>query len=163
MIVLKLDNATEQWFQISFPSKILLQPLLITALTESLAPENFRLNMTHRYNVSKLLEILVMRELVQTVHRQPYAVTVNTLMPGFGYSGLRRELEEQWGFWMMRRIFAWPTEVGSRTLVHALLAGREMHGECMMNGAVSPMSRLVRTAESKRAQERGLKGIEPET
>lgn len=111
-------------------------------------------NMNDRYPLSKLLEVLVVRELCQNEIRQPYPVTMNMLNPGFCHSSLTREVDEQWGWWLMKLVLARTTEVGSRTLVHAALAGKETHGKYMSNGVVAPTAPLVRSNEGKKAQER---------
>jgi len=111
-------------------------------------------NMDDRYNVSKLLEILALRELCQKHIPQPYPVTVNTLNPGFCHSGLAREIDNDWGMWAMKKVLARTTEVGGRTLVLSALAGKETHGEYMTDGVVAQTAPLVRSEDGKRAQER---------
>lgn len=111
-------------------------------------------NMVERYSMSKLLEVLVVRELCENEIRKPYPVIMNVLTPGFCHSGLTREMEGQWGMWLMKRVLAWPTEMGSRTLVHGTLAGKETHGKYLQDCVVSDPSSLVMSDEGKKAQER---------
>ena len=70
-----------------------------------------------RYPVSKLLEVLLVRELPPRL--QGSGVVLNMTAPGFCRSNLRRE-----------------TEKGSRSLVAAISAGLESHGKYFNDGAV---------------------------
>ncbi|KAF1355426.1 putative short-chain dehydrogenase [Delphinella strobiligena] len=116
-------------------------------------------NMNDRYNVSKMLDVLTVRELCQKIIPQPYPVTLNTVNPGFCNSSLAREMEGNWGMWLMKKILARSTEVGSRTLVIAALAGRETHGEYLSDGVIAETAPLVRSEEGKRAQARVWKEL----
>jgi retinol dehydrogenase-12 len=85
--------------------------------------------MTDRYNVSKLLEVYICRELVKEyMSSSDYPVVLNFMNPGLCKSELGRE-----NAIVMRIIWfifrARTSEVGSRTLVHAASAGTESHGE----------------------------------
>lgn len=142
-------------FYTDFPERN-AQPSIFAHLNDEAAA-----NMADRYNVSKLLEVLVVRALSHHMDSigRPYPITLNTLTPGFCHSSLVgvRESEGTWRVWgirLMKRLLARTTEVGSRTLVHAGLAGRETHGEYMADGVVAPTSPFVRSEEGKRAQER---------
>lgn len=95
-----------------------------------------------RYAVTKLLEILVVRELasISTLSEKP-RVIINCLTPGGCHSDFGRE----WGgwlkaaaMWVAKLLVARTTEVGSRTLVAAAEAGEESHGEYMANARVEP-------------------------
>ena len=82
-----------------------------------------------RYPTSKLLEVLLIRELVARMPAHS-RVVVNMLNPGFCHSQLGRD--SSWGtrlaLSLMRSIFAWSTEVGSRTLVAGAAGGAEPRG-----------------------------------
>lgn len=119
-----------------------------------------------RYPVSKLLQVLLLRELAETLGRD-YPVIVNCVNPGFCHSSLTRDFAPiaYIGKIAMR---ARSTEVGSRTLVHAASAGRESYGEYLSNCEVALVGNFVRTAEGKKVQEMvwrevmgRLEGIEP--
>jgi NAD(P)-dependent dehydrogenase (short-subunit alcohol dehydrogenase family) len=81
-------------------------------------------SMFDRYNVSKLLEVFAVREIVRTAAPSGYPVIVNFVNPGFCYSDLaRRENALLVGIFQLL-LHARSTEVGSRTLVHAASAAR---------------------------------------
>lgn len=126
------------------------QPSIFDSLND---PETA--DMEDRYPVSKLLEVLVCRELAQKPMSAPdYPVVLNCLNPGLCHSGLAHEIDQEWSMWIMKRLLARTTEMGSRTLVHAALAGKETHGEYMSDGFVAKPSAFVRSDEGKKAQER---------
>lgn len=95
-----------------------------------------------RYGVTKLLEVLAVRELASiiTLSDKP-RVIVNCLTPGSCHSDFGRERSS----WFKSALFAVAqffisrtTEVGSRTLVAGAEAGEESHGEYMADGKVEP-------------------------
>jgi hypothetical protein len=59
-----------------------------------------------------------------------------------------------WGLWLMKLLLARTTEVGSRTLVHAGLAGSDTHGEYQSDCKSEPCIAWVRTPEGHKIQER---------
>lgn len=97
---------------------------------------------TFRYGVSKLLEVLLVRKLVAVTHPvgRPLKVIVNTLNPCMCDTGIAHELEGfKDVFWrILLKIFARTPEVGSRTLMAAVEAGEESHGQYMENGGIHP-------------------------
>ncbi|KAK3723676.1 hypothetical protein LTR37_001557 [Vermiconidia calcicola] len=115
-------------------------------------------NMSERYPTSKLLEVLVVREIAPKLH----GVTLNMLNPGLCHSELSRDsgmMLEVIKFFLARS-----TEVGSRTLVAGAMAGEESHGTYMSDGIVADehLSPFVRSEEGKKAQEKvwtELKGV----
>ncbi|EEQ86444.1 hypothetical protein RJZ56_005759 [Blastomyces dermatitidis] len=109
------------------------------------------LNMKERYEVSKLLEILVVREIAPKLADS--GVILNLINPGFCQSGLMREFH-----WlvlviktMLTHIMVRTTEVGSRTLVAAAAEGDESHGTYMVDGKVSNrhLSAFVKSEDGK--------------
>lgn len=101
-----------------------------------------------RYQVSKLLEVLVMRQIAPRIKG---GVTLNMLNPGLCHSELSRE--SGLGLAVMKFFLARSTEVGSRTLVAAGLAGEESHGKYMSDAVVAEqsLSAFVRSEEGDRA------------
>ncbi|KAK7719830.1 hypothetical protein SLS64_002011 [Diaporthe eres] len=101
-----------------------------------------------RYQVSKLLEVLVIRQIAPRIKG---AVTLNMLNPGLCHSELSRE--SGLGLAVMKFFLARSTEVGSRTLVAAGLAGEESHGKYMSDAVVAEqsLSAFVRSEEGDRA------------
>jgi len=109
-------------------------------------------NQTDRYNVSKLLEVFVTRQIVADyMSGSQYPVIMNYVSPGFCHSSLMREV----GFiqYVLKAIMgARTTEQGSRTLVHAAFAGPTSHGQYMHNCAVDEPSSFVRSKEGAEVQ-----------
>ena len=93
-----------------------------------------------RYGVSKLLEVLLVRKLGSATHPvgKPLKVIINTLNPGLCDTGIAHELEGfKDVFWrILLKIFGRTAEVGSRTLMAAVEAGEESHGQYMDDGKI---------------------------
>jgi retinol dehydrogenase-12 len=105
-----------------------------------------------RYNVSKLLEVLGVRELVQKVGPD-YPVIINMVNPGFCHSALMREV----GFaqYIMKFLFgARTTEVGGRTLVNAASFSQDSHGQYLGDCRVTEPANFVTSAEGVEEQTR---------
>ncbi|KAF2634563.1 putative short-chain dehydrogenase [Massarina eburnea CBS 473.64] len=122
-----------------------------------------------RYPVSKLMQLLCVRELVATLKAKgdTSGVVVNCVNPGFCHSSLTRDFAPiaYIGKILMR---ARSTEVGSRTLVHAASAGMESQGEYLSNCQVARVADWVKTEEGREWQGRvweevlgRLEGISP--
>ena len=108
--------------------------------------------MSDRYNASKLLEVVAVRQIVADYMSGPdQPIVMNYLNPGLCHSALMREI----GFveHIVKTLFnARTTEVGSRTLVHAAAAGPDSHGQYLYNCTVTPPSRFVRRPEGAEFQ-----------
>ncbi|KAH8805851.1 short-chain dehydrogenase/reductase-like protein [Xylogone sp. PMI_703] len=124
-----------------------------------------------RYNVSKLIEILTVRELATAMDAAGKPkVILNTLTPGFCHSELMRNAKFPLNFlgWVGKLLIGRSTEVGSRTLVAAAVAGEESHGTYMTDCKVGVTSKWVRSEAGEKAQKKVykelldiLEGIEP--
>lgn len=112
--------------------------------------------MARRYETSKLLEVLVCRELCRLRSVEEMGdVVVNFLCPGFCHSGLMREAEGALSMRILKGVLAKSTEEGSRTLVHAgVAAGRESHGKWLSACKVAACSDLVEGKEGLELQGR---------
>ncbi|KAF7905215.1 uncharacterized protein EAF01_005736 [Botrytis porri] len=125
-----------------------------------------------RYNVSKLLEIFIIRELAPRLSKSDKEqIILNTLTPGLCHSDLMRHAVFPLNILACigKSLLARTTEVGSRTLVAAAAAGEESHGAYMVDCKVSEPSRYVRSEKGKNAQMRvytevmeALEQIEPD-
>lgn len=108
-------------------------------------------NMNSRYGTSKLLEVLLVRELAPKLTKSGNNVILNVLNPGFCHSQLTRKMAglEALAMTVFKSLVARSTEVGSRTLVAAALAGEESHGKYMTDGVVdeSAASGFARSEE----------------
>jgi retinol dehydrogenase-12 len=108
--------------------------------------------MHDRYNVSKLLEVLTVRHIARNHPVSQLHVTLNTLTPGLCESEL---LRDQNIFvtavgWLMKKLLARTTEVGSRTLVHnGVAAGEETHGKFLSTCSVIECAALVEGPEGR--------------
>lgn len=114
-------------------------------------------SMTHdRYNVSKLLEILVVREMAHVLDSNKISVTVNTLNPGLCRTQLFRSLPfgirhlVNGGLVLIGRT----ADMGARTLVSAAAGGPETHGEYLDTNEVYPVSTFVTSEAGAKAQGR---------
>lgn len=107
-------------------------------------------DMANRYASSKLMAILLLRELVARMSES--AVVVNMVNPGLCHSQLARDLG--FGFWLFKLAVARSTEVGSRTLVAGAAAGPDSHGTYMTDGrsADRALSPFVRSPEGQQTQ-----------
>jgi retinol dehydrogenase-12 len=104
----------------SFPEH--KEPVIFEALND---PKS---SMMDRYSTSKLLEILIVRQIVEEHARPGYPVIINCLCPGFCHSSLMREIG--WPQYILKSLSgAWPTEVGSRNLVIGSSFSDESHGQ----------------------------------
>ncbi|KAL0262472.1 hypothetical protein SLS55_001440 [Diplodia seriata] len=133
-------------------------------------------DMPDRYNVSKLLEVLVVRELAASptlMGRSAYPVVVTAPNPGLCASALRREMYEgsffmRWGVWLMERLLERSSEEGARNFVACASAGEAYHGRYVSDGVPKEPAALVRSEEGAVLQKRVweelrdiLEGIEP--
>lgn len=92
--------------------------------------------------VSKLLEVFIVRELASRISSSsnPFVVVVNNVSPGFCESTLRRDYSgiQAAATSLMECVMQRKTSVGARTLVHAVAAGRESHGQYLNDCHVHP-------------------------
>ncbi|KAI9932118.1 hypothetical protein AWENTII_010447 [Aspergillus wentii] len=135
-VVLNAGVATWNWELLEEHESIIIVNVISTTLLScillSVLQRSARLNvqrtsdMSDLYNVSKLLQIFVVREIVARIQNAEPFVTINTLNPGMCYTDLTRSAE---GFAkifliVMRALIAWTAEEGSRTLVHATMQAK---------------------------------------
>ncbi|KAI9750398.1 MAG: hypothetical protein M1815_001839 [Lichina confinis] len=113
--------------------------------------------MLDRYNVSKLLEVFVVRELSGQLESSTKGkVVINALNPGLCYSELTRDATGVKGLAVkiFKALLARTTEVGSRTLVHAAGSGQESQGEYLSDSTVKRPAPLVLGSEGAETQKR---------
>jgi retinol dehydrogenase 12 len=110
---------------------------------------------TDRYNVSKLIQLQIIRELApaMTASGKPQVI-LNTMMPGFCISDLTRHATFPLNFfvWLGTVLIGRTTEMGSRTLVAGAEAGKDSHGMYMTDCKVSEASAWVRSEKGKEIQ-----------
>ncbi|KAI1561876.1 FabG Dehydrogenase with different specificities related to short-chain alcohol dehydrogenase [Pyrenophora tritici-repentis] len=105
-----------------------------------------------RYQTSKLLEVLFVREFCEKYPSGDIPVTVNLVNPGYCKSEFQRE--QSFAAKIGALLLARTTEVGSRTLVHAGVQGEESHGRYFSDSQITEPSPYVRSEEGKRDQGR---------
>lgn len=106
-------------------------------------------DMDERYPLSKLLEVLVVRQLAPRLGGKGVMLNLNN--PGLCHSELARE--SGWGLAVIKFFLARTAETGSRTLVAAGTVGEESHGKYLSDGVVSDegLSPFVRSEEGEKA------------
>lgn len=107
------------------------------------------------WTCSPVLGIIFVRALAARLP-DPTPVVACTVNPGYCRSNLFRAMEDKWYvgwvFPLVRNVFcARSTEEGSKTLVHAAVAGdeRSMHGRYLSSCQVTEESNFVFTPEGK--------------
>ena len=113
--------------------------------------------MMERYPTSKLLEVLIVRELAPKL--QDSNVILNMLNPGLCHSRLARDAG--WRLALIKFFLARSTEVGSRTLFAAAVAGPESHGKFMSDGIIhdDKLSDFVKSPDGKKAAKKVWKEL----
>ncbi|KAK5936834.1 hypothetical protein PMZ80_010953 [Knufia obscura] len=115
-----------------------------------------RADMGSRYPVSKLLEVLVVREIAPKL--EGTGVIMNMLNPGLCHSGLSRDYTGLFSYFFefMKFCIARRTDVGARTLVCSAAAGGESHGKYMHDGLVNEgeVSKFVKSEEGVKTRQR---------
>lgn len=127
---------------------------------------NDKASFEERYPTSKLLEVLVVRQIAPQLAGS--GVVLNMLNPGLCHSELARDAPFR--FTVMKFFLARTTEVGSWTLVAAGVAGKASHGKYMTDGLVADeaLSPFVTSEEGQAAGKKVwkelraiLEGIQP--
>jgi NAD(P)-dependent dehydrogenase (short-subunit alcohol dehydrogenase family) len=107
--------------------------------------------MKNRYYLSKLLQVMFVRELSSRLPT-PTLVAVSAVNPGFCHSRLGREVDSN----PFLKLLARTTEMGSRTLVHAAIepGERERHGHYLSSCKVTEESDYVLSVEGREVSKR---------
>lgn len=86
-----------------------------------------------RYALTKLVEELAARQLAATCPVERTGVVVNMVAPGLCHSGLGRDVTTATRvmFAAIKTMMARTAEVGSRTILHGIVAGDESHGKLL--------------------------------
>ncbi len=119
-------------------------------------------NQSDKYNLSKLLEVLTIRELAPAMTASgKHQVILNTLTPGFCHSSLMREAEFPLNILAVigKFFLARTTEMGSRTLVSAVAASVDTHGMYLQDCKIKEPSRFVRSEKGMEIQMRVYKEL----
>jgi NAD(P)-dependent dehydrogenase (short-subunit alcohol dehydrogenase family) len=123
-------------------------------------------NMGDRYNVSKFLEVLMVKQMAAMFPLTSSKVIINCVAPGyvtfpfpentstnivsvsFCHSDLTREVDASSAvasalLGVFKKLFARSTEVGSRTLVYGASVGPESHGQYVPDCNIKPTKGLA--------------------
>lgn len=109
--------------------------------------------MTDRYNVSKLLEVFACREITSKHPVNDMKVIMNFVNPGWCHSELMREINNPI-LNFIKRVVCRTTEVGSRPITYAGVAGPETHGHYIADSKIKPCAPLVEGKEGPEIQRR---------
>lgn len=106
-------------------------------------------DMGSRYPLSKLIVHQVFTQMVQQLPAKPTAesrgVVVNLINPGWCGTELGRSKEQGFFERTCFSVIGRTSEAGSRTLVHAVTAGQETHGEYVSECMVKAQSDYMRS------------------
>ncbi|KAM0273216.1 hypothetical protein ACHAQH_008407 [Verticillium albo-atrum] len=86
--------------------------------------------MSDRYAVSKLVDILLFRELAKLLPFSSTGTVINLISPGLCNTGLARNshsLAWRAQIWFLNLLIGRTAEMGSRAVLHAMMAGEESH------------------------------------
>ncbi|KAG2118320.1 short-chain dehydrogenase [Suillus clintonianus] len=115
--------------------------------------------MMNRYQLSKLLEVMFIRELSSRLST-PTLVAVSAVNPGLCHSRLTRDVDlnpfSKFVMNILQGLLARTTEMGSRTLVHAAIepSERERHGRYLSSCKVTEESDYALSAEGREVSKR---------
>ncbi|KIL86314.1 hypothetical protein FAVG1_10712 [Fusarium avenaceum] len=112
-----------------------------------------------RYNVSKLLEVMLVCSIAVAMNEGPHSaqpIILNNVHPGLCESELDKDVKglPRYLLTIAKTLVARKTEVGSRTLVHSAAAGDESHGKYMSECRVREPSAFVRSKEGVETEKR---------
>ncbi|KAK2609684.1 hypothetical protein N8I77_003174 [Diaporthe amygdali] len=123
------------------------------SIFQELADEK-KARMPDRYNVSKLMELLIFRELADQITKssKPGRITTSIINPGFVKTEIMRD-----GTWLFRiyyvclaALMSRTPEEGGRILVNAAEGGKETHGQYLDDCQVGTPSAFVRGSEGQK-------------
>ncbi|PGH26386.1 hypothetical protein AJ80_01884 [Polytolypa hystricis UAMH7299] len=116
-------------------------------------------DMDERYFVSKLIQLLLVRELADEVTKfessgKAGRVIVSTPNPGAVDTSIMREAGSLFQIYLsiMKVLWFRSAEEGSRTLLHAAQAGEESHGQYLDDCKVGRVSSFVQSEDGARTQ-----------
>ncbi|EED13996.1 short-chain dehydrogenase, putative [Talaromyces stipitatus ATCC 10500] len=109
-----------------------------------------------QYNVSKLVELLFVRELATrtSASSKPGNVIVNIVNPGWVITNMTNGGERRKSFMgsLATKLLARKTEVSSRTVVHGAHGGLETHGQYLSDCKIGTVSAFVSSDEGAEVQ-----------
>ncbi|GAP92002.1 putative short-chain dehydrogenase reductase protein [Rosellinia necatrix] len=126
-----------------------------TSIFESLRGDR---DIYNRYANTKLISLLIMREVAKKMSESENPVILNMVDPGFCESELLRERTWPWYFKLMMAVsipvLARTAEMGARTYIWAASAGPESHGRYIEDCELSTPAPLADAEEGRQLQVR---------
>ena len=134
--------------------KIIALPTLRGSLLD--ASEAILASVPFRYALTKLVEECVVRQFAALYLVQDTGVVVNMVAPGLCSTGLGRDARTFTKIMheSIRAMMARSAEVGSRTILHGLVAGKESHGKLLSGCKIKEywVPEWLSNAEGRRLQ-----------
>ncbi|CRK29421.1 Short chain dehydrogenase atnD like protein [Verticillium longisporum] len=126
---------------------------------------NANRSLLDRYNVSKLLQVTIVKQLAAATRVPSYPpserIIINTIHPGLCQTELFRSMPFPLNYPMKlgMRVFGRTSEMGSRCLLAGALAGEESHGRYMENCIVAEYAPILNSEEGELMQVRVWEGV----
>jgi retinol dehydrogenase-12 len=129
---------------------------IFEALSDPKAP-----NMQKRYELTKLMVQQVEKELTFRLSKSGECqVVMNCVNPGWYATELSRYYDKGRAVGVIFSLIGRTAEAGSRTLVHAVTAGKETHGQYLSECLIKTEGNFVRSAEGEMVQKSLWKDLE---
>ncbi|KAF2093001.1 retinol dehydrogenase [Rhizodiscina lignyota] len=110
-------------------------------------------SMSDRYNVSKLLEVFMVKQMASMSPLGSKNVIINCVAPGLCDTELARDYSGA-AVDLAKKILCRPSEVGARTLVYGASAGPESHGQYVPDCKIKPTGGLTKGEAGEKLQKR---------
>lgn len=114
--------------------------------------------MKDRYPVSKLIQLLCVRELASEVSKSSKEgrIIVSTINPGYVDTAIMREASFPYSMFLfvMKHLLSRTAEQGGRTLVNGAEGGDETHGQYLDDCHVGEVSSFVKSEDGMKTQKR---------
>jgi retinol dehydrogenase-12 len=113
---------------------------------------------TVRYNVSKMIQLLLMRELAAEITKsnKPGTIITSIINPGFVDTSIMRHAGRVFALFVsgLKKLMSRTAEEGGRTLVWAAYGGEETHGKYLDDCVVGKVSPFVVSEDGMNTQKK---------
>ncbi|KAL9071685.1 MAG: hypothetical protein Q9157_005382 [Trypethelium eluteriae] len=117
-------------------------------------------NMSERYDVSKLLQVFIIKQMAILSPCDSSGVIINGVAPGFCRSELTRDIDSSLIARFILRVLCRRPEVGARTLTNGASAGTESHGQYVPDCKITPTKGLTKGSTGAELQRRVWEELE---
>ena len=111
-----------------------------------------------RYNVSKMIELLLMRELATEITKsnKPGTIITSIINPGFVDTSIMRHAGRAFALFVsgLKKLMSRTAEEGGRTLVWAAYGGKETHGKYLDDCVVGKVSPYIVSEDGLQTQKK---------